>query len=142
MADFFEQDDGLGGARTLAMSHLCDWLDARAVEIRGRYPREEMRAWPQKIEAAHARQAGRASPHAGLIDQEATRRGITPDALAASVLAKLDAFAAVAPIIAAVRATAFDAFAAADSLDALAAAMADAQAQFSAAVAALAPPPP
>lgn len=138
MSDLFAPGDSLAAARDIALQHLCGWMDAKANAITGLYPEAEMRSWPQQEAAAQAISTGTASA-----DETAFLNGLKGGdplaSFAAKVTTKAQQFRAIVQVIKATRSNAEAAIAAAPTMGAVYTAVSKAQAQFTAALAALAP---
>ena len=114
--------------RQRAVADLVSQIDGKAAQITGNVPEYERLSWPTKADAARAHVAG--SPTAdqtAMLQTEATLTGKTVDALAASIIAKADAYSGLISAMSAIRQTGADAIATATDGPGVDAALAAAQ---------------
>lgn len=114
----------LGDAKARATSGMVAWISALLASLTAGYPPEEVASWPVKAAAARLHLSG--APQA-MIEIEAQITGEAPDDLARSIVARADKTAAIMAATAGLRRTTAAAIAAAETPEAVAGALAEAQ---------------
>ena len=122
--DHQSQELALAAAKRGAGTAMVGWIAAFLSQFTAGVPDDEVKSWSRKADAARAHLAGTAQP---MILAEAAITGENPDALAAKIVAKADAFELIMASVTGLRRVTEAAISAATTPEEVSAALAAAQ---------------